>query len=67
MKSLITIENLDIGLEKWFSKKNWADDLPAEFYQRLRHQRDTLTPESYWVSLVDTLASWRAIRPFYKS
>lgn len=66
MKSLITIENLDAGLDKWHAKKNWADDLPAEFYQRLRQKRDTLTPENYWVSLVDTLASWRAIRPYSK-
>jgi hypothetical protein len=67
MPPLITIDNLDKGLESWFSHKDWEGDLHSEFYRNLYKKRETLSIEKYWLSLVENLAGWRAMRPVPKN
>jgi len=66
MVNLLTINNLQRGIQIWLAQTTWPTDLHNGFYQQLHLRRQTGLDEAWWSHTVGNLWRWKAIRPLKK-
>jgi hypothetical protein len=59
---IISLENLQIGLEWWRRESKWGDDLANSEYDGIYADRSLGITTGWWPKVVDRLSKWRAYR-----